>query len=146
MNYISTSVRCQSLFFFSSRRRHTRLQGDWSSDVCSSDLDHRLDRVSTQLLESRDALVTVNDQIAIRLIRMSDNDDRRLLSGSRQRRQQLSLPLRIPALVGVHDGGPVGETPASCPDSPQPDGATVGIWDCAGARGSVPESLAESVR
>src|ERR1039457_6946869 len=41
-----------SSFFFSSRRRHTRLQGDWSSDVCSSDLglhrgfepdvDHRL--------------------------------------------------------------------------------------------------------
>src|SRR6516162_11455116 len=26
-----------SSFFFSSRRRHTRLQGDWSSDVCSSD-------------------------------------------------------------------------------------------------------------
>src|SRR5574337_1640040 len=25
-------------FFFSSRRRHTRLSGDWSSDVCSSDL------------------------------------------------------------------------------------------------------------
>src|SRR5688500_19478285 len=25
-------------FFFSSRRRHTRLQGDWSSEVCSSDL------------------------------------------------------------------------------------------------------------
>src|SRR5688500_19603322 len=25
-------------FFFSSSRRHTRLQGDWSSDVCSSDL------------------------------------------------------------------------------------------------------------
>src|SRR6201993_3384226 len=24
--------------FFSSRSRHTRLQGDWSSDVCSSDL------------------------------------------------------------------------------------------------------------
>src|SRR5688500_20283892 len=29
------------LFFFSSRRRHTRLQGDWSSDVCSSDLTGR---------------------------------------------------------------------------------------------------------
>src|SRR5580765_311192 len=26
-------------FFFSSRRRHTRWTGDWSSDVCSSDLD-----------------------------------------------------------------------------------------------------------
>src|SRR5256885_8701452 len=32
------------LFFFSSRRRHTRLQGDWSSDVCSSDLLLRLGR------------------------------------------------------------------------------------------------------
>src|SRR5699024_11537976 len=27
-----------SLFFFSSRRRHTRSKRDWSSDVCSSDL------------------------------------------------------------------------------------------------------------
>src|SRR5205807_4803650 len=32
------------LFFFSSRRRHTRLQGDWSSDVCSSDLCSRIRR------------------------------------------------------------------------------------------------------
>src|SRR3989454_10668115 len=31
-------------FFFSSRRRHTRLQGDWSSDVCSSDLIVLIDR------------------------------------------------------------------------------------------------------
>src|SRR2546426_4323272 len=30
-----------SFFFFSSRRRHTRLQGDWSSDVCSSDLSRQ---------------------------------------------------------------------------------------------------------
>src|SRR6267142_5876070 len=29
-------------FFFSSRRRHTRLTCDWSSDVCSSDLADRL--------------------------------------------------------------------------------------------------------
>src|SRR6266487_6681286 len=29
------------LFFFSSRRRHTRWTGDWSSDVCSSDLGRR---------------------------------------------------------------------------------------------------------
>src|SRR5256885_16458237 len=32
------SVVISLFFFFSSRRRHTRLQGDWSSDVCSSDL------------------------------------------------------------------------------------------------------------
>src|SRR5690625_4465607 len=33
------------LFFFSSRRRHTRWPRDWSSDVCSSDLlnDNRID-------------------------------------------------------------------------------------------------------
>src|SRR2546430_12048849 len=29
---------CQPFFFFSSRRRHTRFDCDWSSDVCSSDL------------------------------------------------------------------------------------------------------------
>src|SRR5437868_14880459 len=27
------------MFFFSSRRRHTRSKRDWSSDVCSSDLE-----------------------------------------------------------------------------------------------------------
>src|SRR5690349_18264246 len=31
------------MFFFSSRRRHTRSLRDWSSDVCSSDLIFRLD-------------------------------------------------------------------------------------------------------
>src|SRR2546426_11272638 len=35
---LTITVRYLLLFFFSSRRRHTRLQGDWSSDVCSSDL------------------------------------------------------------------------------------------------------------
>src|SRR5207248_7604171 len=34
----SLVFRCLSIFFFSSRRRHTRSYGDWSSDVCSSDL------------------------------------------------------------------------------------------------------------
>src|SRR5207249_9150000 len=30
---------CRCGFFFSSRRRHTRSKRDWSSDVCSSDLN-----------------------------------------------------------------------------------------------------------
>src|SRR3712207_892068 len=30
---------CKLFFFFSSRRRHTRYWRDWSSDVCSSDLE-----------------------------------------------------------------------------------------------------------
>src|SRR2546430_11435241 len=32
---------CSALVFFSSRRRHTRFDCDWSSDVCSSDLEVR---------------------------------------------------------------------------------------------------------
>src|SRR5574340_1834079 len=34
----SACLRHLFFFFFSSRRRHTRSFGDWSSDVCSSDL------------------------------------------------------------------------------------------------------------
>src|SRR2546429_7456406 len=30
------------IFFFSSRRRHTRCSRDWSSDVCSSDLNEKM--------------------------------------------------------------------------------------------------------
>src|SRR3712207_7598220 len=42
-------------FFFSSRRRHTRYWRDWSSDVCSSDLDKNgyafiLDRTNGELV------------------------------------------------------------------------------------------------
>src|SRR6266446_5030775 len=39
------------VFFFSSRRRHTRLQGDWSSDVCSSDLSHSRVNVPAVVIE-----------------------------------------------------------------------------------------------
>src|SRR5437867_8455357 len=39
MIYIKRLQNCYCIsFFFSSRRRHTRSYGDWSSDVCSSDL------------------------------------------------------------------------------------------------------------
>src|SRR6266478_7045565 len=53
MNYAKSSISCRAMrrsfvsnstvnklfiFFFSSRRRHTRFDCDWSSDVCSSDL------------------------------------------------------------------------------------------------------------
>src|SRR5438876_7857703 len=37
--YFSKHTFYVFFFFFSSRRRHTRWTGDWSSDVCSSDLD-----------------------------------------------------------------------------------------------------------
>src|SRR5256885_9693284 len=42
-----------SWFFFSSRRRHTRLQGDWSSDVCSSDLSSLIGGVAVDAYDRR---------------------------------------------------------------------------------------------
>src|SRR2546429_4705921 len=39
----------QRLFFFSSRRRHTRCSRDWSSDVCSSDLSAKLRALKEEL-------------------------------------------------------------------------------------------------
>src|SRR5207248_6097545 len=56
-----------SFFFFSSRRRHTRSYGDWSSDVCSSDLlpqallDDVSDELNVKLLEPLDACNEVID-------------------------------------------------------------------------------------
>src|SRR5215467_15061673 len=49
-------------FFFSSRRRHTRLQGDWSSDVCSSDLG-QCQHGKTMLKISKPAILLVWRQI-----------------------------------------------------------------------------------
>src|SRR5690606_40161199 len=40
-----------SLFFFSSRRRHTRFSRDWSSDVCSSDLRTRQEKPEGEYTE-----------------------------------------------------------------------------------------------
>src|SRR5690348_18312715 len=39
------------VFFFSSRRRHTRWTGDWSSDVCSSDLVAASDQLAARHAE-----------------------------------------------------------------------------------------------
>src|SRR2546430_1291724 len=45
---LAASICC---FFFSSRRRHTRFDCDWSSDVCSSDLDRQSIELAAQTLE-----------------------------------------------------------------------------------------------
>src|SRR2546430_12039448 len=74
-------------FFFSSRRRHTRFDCDWSSDVCSSDLverllaerkalsAHVLIRVGDPLRELREservALQAVRIDVDVELLRLS---------------------------------------------------------------------------
>src|SRR5260370_24545090 len=59
---ISNLTTKSCIFFFSSRRRHTRFKCDWSSDVCSSDLvgggtlirvDVRVVAATNQPLEQR---------------------------------------------------------------------------------------------
>src|SRR5205807_7284256 len=49
-----------------SRRRHTRLQGDWSSDVCSSDLSHA-NGISAPL--AWDEWIFINPELTIHLDR-----------------------------------------------------------------------------
>src|SRR6266542_6850080 len=46
-------------FFFSSRRRHTRCYRDWSSDVCSSDLEAKRPANSTSRSFLRGALLLI---------------------------------------------------------------------------------------
>src|SRR5256886_8574953 len=47
---VKGAMKHSKIFFFSSRRRHTRFDCDWSSDVCSSDL-HLREELSRVLAE-----------------------------------------------------------------------------------------------
>src|SRR6266487_5899252 len=52
-------------FFFSSRRRHTRWTGDWSSDVCSSDLDAaRILQIAARLAQGAEEAARRNADLA----------------------------------------------------------------------------------
>src|ERR687884_1133759 len=47
-----------TVFFFSSRRRHTRYWRDWSSDVCSSDLSSQPNQTVCSICNRNDRIVT----------------------------------------------------------------------------------------
>src|SRR5690348_15227634 len=56
-------------FFFSSRRRHTRWTGDWSSDVCSSDLTARCFTIGIAGAGEKDAeTATLDDHLATAVV------------------------------------------------------------------------------
>src|SRR2546427_1159851 len=61
IRYLTVTGVQTCAFFFSSRRRHTRFDCDWSSDVCSSDLDV-LFRISS--LEPMDCSLAIVDLVA----------------------------------------------------------------------------------
>src|SRR5690242_319236 len=59
----------KEFFFFSSRRRHTRLTCDWSSDVCSSDLAARMGVTPETVSRWEHGVIPIGPQ-ADRLLRM----------------------------------------------------------------------------
>src|SRR2546421_3322864 len=103
-------------FFFSSRRRHTRSDRDWSSDVCSSDLDRDNSRVShpgLSLLRQRLYQIVAGYEDANDADRLRHDPAFQLLAD-----QPLGQPLssqptlsrweNTPSareLIGAHDGG-----------------------------------------
>src|SRR5262245_20356459 len=72
--------RFHFLFFFSSRRRHTRCLSDWSSDVCSSDLGGALAAGLGQRHQRAPALLAHPEEALVHHAR----DDRVLLRGRRE--------------------------------------------------------------
>src|SRR5437879_10731459 len=64
-------------FFFSSRRRHTRYIGDWSSDVCSSDLKVNPDNCVLVGVRDIDSIEKENIRRAgVEVFTMRDIDER----------------------------------------------------------------------
>src|ERR1035438_2209748 len=57
-------------FFFSSRRRHTRCRSDWSSDVCSSDLDEMSEAVEIRRFNTQYRLRPSQFEVRHRLDRL----------------------------------------------------------------------------
>src|SRR5689334_23385648 len=65
---IHGSLRCVD-FFFSSRRRHTRWNCDWSSDVCSSDLGAVRETIALEFADEESVVQTRFATSALALLR-----------------------------------------------------------------------------
>src|SRR2546426_7734590 len=68
-------------FFFSSRRRHTRLQGDWSSDVCSSDLFKDLADRKKEVYDE-DLMAIATDEVTQTVAPLYELDYLHVISGT----------------------------------------------------------------
>src|SRR5690625_858711 len=88
-----------SYFFFSSRRRHTRWPRDWSSDVCSSDLQvqHRDEKPEKQ---ERGSQVALEDQHRDRY--EPHHEDWPQIPPARQLQPEESLPRQRHAFAVIY--------------------------------------------
>src|SRR5206468_5562350 len=85
-------------FFFSSRRRHTRSDRDWSSDVCSSDLVSEMFNLLTGYSQTRRwrKLVVAPVELRERVIALIDRERRHAEAGHPAR-----ITVKMNALVEV---------------------------------------------
>src|SRR2546428_2840413 len=94
---VESVSRGMVLFFFSSRRRHTRSDRDWSSDVCSSDLWRSatpVEQIGQRVLERQVFEPRVADRQGSLggegadqlLVPRVERDDRAVLARSEERR------------------------------------------------------------
>src|SRR5437868_13666537 len=82
------------MFFFSSRRRHTRSKRDWSSDVCSSDLVmRRIDEKIKPLLTS-DIKIAVRRDQSIFIRKSIEDIQHHLILGSRSEERRVGKECR----------------------------------------------------
>src|SRR5438132_8020065 len=97
------------VFFFSSRRRHTRSLCDWSSDVCSSDL------VTVELADGRKSDVGLADGVRFEIMERRSSDDALILGDEVLIGQTLleKMDLLVDGtrqrLVPAHQEGPVNK-------------------------------------
>src|SRR5690625_5390388 len=89
-------------FFFSSRRRHTRWPRDWSSDVCSSDLEE-----VAKAIAKRDKIRTVpsgnyalnilglSTQVPMNIVLLTDGSPRELSVGNRKIKFKRTTPKNL---------------------------------------------------
>src|SRR5256885_14392107 len=92
------------LFFFSSRRRHTRLQGDWSSDVCSSDLSGIIrssDYTMEQLVEVARRLREEHDFRGYIHLKTIPDAAPELLAQAGRHADRLSINVELPTASGL---------------------------------------------
>src|SRR2546429_5127111 len=57
-------LEVEIFFFFSSRRRHTRCSRDWSSDVCSSDLNELSAEEKASLVRWKEELAALRAELS----------------------------------------------------------------------------------
>ena len=77
-------------FFFSSRSRHTRWPRDWSSDVCSSDLNENIHKVKSEYIKNSIS----NNEVAVLI-----DDDNRILSESLKILGNNVIPIHVTSLL-----------------------------------------------